>query len=301
MGPFSAFADPAAYAMSPLWHHGAHSYVNSPRYAWDDDSCYTNEDPGVHQITEEANQEYYNHIDPGQKPWDAQQEGTPLSPTTYDHNLLPFQAGSRSSIRDDFFTCSIHFGLPQPNLSEPNHQRSFKQSHSKTYRDPSPFNECKNPTARYTHRDHTRRNAVSEPCLGGHLDPEDHRSRIPAHLPSLSCRVADEDEDEEDHPSPISPTHSFEPTSPLSLGCRRVSLTQQTFYSGFSRSGRIPSPVYGLPSVSHHQQRGRLRDDDQLGGGAWLDLQRRRERLERRLGRVEEKERRLRRLGAWDE
>jgi len=81
----------------------------------------------------------------------------------------------------------------------------------------------------------------------------------------------------------------------LPLDCRRVSAANP------ARS-RVHSLVYGLPREKWGRPWSECRWPELVG--AWQELRRRRARLERKLGRVEERERMLRSLegeGEWEE
>jgi len=317
MDPFAPFAESATYSIPPFWHRGAHSYVNPSRYEPGNNSGYVSAELDFHHPYGECSDGIsigiHNHTDPGHRSWDGHRYRTPATMTDpYECNSLAFRK-RKSSIHSILCRCYTCCRTPHSYPRVQDRQQRSEQTYRHRYREPSTLNTFDTPMAKAS-RKKGRRNAVSEPSTTAHLDTEDHEARVPAALPSLSCRVVDQDEEGQEEEreeedgccSPLFPARCNQSsTGSLPPGCRRVSPTYPDYDLGTMPQGnrnRIPSPVYGLPGEV------RQRSGDEHHGrhfvGAWQELRRRRGRLERKLERVEEREevlRRLERADEWDE
>lgn len=325
MDPLPPLAYPGAYGMPPLWDHGAHSYVHPSYYEMDDDSGYASEDVDFHRDFDEVSDDVNDYAHAGHRSWDERRCTTsPPELDHYWHRPLPSQARVRSGLHDWRCTCGICSNKPRSYFERPTRRRGSRHGHPRPARETTRFDA---PTTARARRSRRRRNAISEPSTHStvhHLDSDDHGARIPPALPAFGERfeeVEEEDEDEDEgeeveergeddteeqeESKTISSTPPPTPTQirrqqsindqHLPLDCRRVSAANP------ARS-RVHSLVYGLPREKWGRPWSECRWPELVG--AWQELRRRRARLERKLGRVEERERMLRSLegeGEWEE
>lgn len=329
MDHLASFANPRALSMPPVWHRGSVSSTDASGYYGDDDSGYSSEDVEFQALSDHFRNDFQDHLELGHENESRRQYSSPTFTDPYEYDPLPFRPNPRSSSHDrsydyDFPSTPRSYSPTNDEQKYPFNDYPPPQTTSRTSRNGH--------TAKtYTQRRRERSNAVSKPCSSVQIDSEDHRSRVPAALPSLSERFeevveneeGEEEEDEEGqeeeaeesarqsdyiHNSPhLQPTqprpHQLNPNLSHDLlpGCRHVPAYYPHLYPAspsIPHQDRIPSPVYGLP-MSPCQRQPRVANGDQRLGRAWLDLKRRRERLERRLERVEEEERRLWGLEDW--
>ena len=206
MDPLFPFS-PCAHGLSipPLWHHGSHFHTPPPMYEDDNDSGYaSSEQDFPHHHGMEVD-ESFEGLDPADDPtsWQLRGTGARHAFEIQRYRLDIFEPCSE--LHDAFCACdtALNHYVSGPHLKVNSMQRCPHQEPWQPRPYPNLFEPVR-PSRRKDkpHKRDTSNERIPSPArisisnsTSIHLDSEDHKSRVPAALPSLGNRVESEADD----------------------------------------------------------------------------------------------------------
>lgn len=198
LSPFSPYTH--GLPIPPSWHHGSHFHTPPPMYDDDNDSGYASSErdfPHHHGMEVD---ESFEGLDPADDSvsWQLRGTGARHAFDTRRRRLDIFEPYSEP--HDAFCPCdtALNHTVPGPHLRANSMQRCSHQEHWQPLPYPDLFDPVR-PSRRKdkpNRRDTPNKRIPSPASISNstsiHLDSEDHKSRVPAALPSLGNRVESE-------------------------------------------------------------------------------------------------------------